>query len=56
MPDWIRVLVIFAIVYAVLMIFRRRRRLGIMHDRSALAKKFKTTPEDIIEIDRRDGE
>jgi hypothetical protein len=51
MPDWIRVLVIFAIVYAILTAFRRRRR-GIMHDRNALAKKFDTTPEDIIEVKR----
>ncbi len=49
MPELARILVIFALVYAVLVVFRMRRR-GIMRDRKSHAKKFKATPEDIIEI------
>ena len=52
MPDWIRYLMIFAISYVIVRVLLGRRRLrpGIMHDRNALAKKFETTPDDIIVI------
>ena len=52
MPDWIRWVnwaAAIAIYFAVSEVFRRRRR-GIMHDRNALAKRFKTTPDDIVEV------
>jgi hypothetical protein len=51
MPDWIRFLVVFAVVFIAVAALKRRRR-GIMHDRDALAKKFNTKPEDIVEVKR----
>jgi hypothetical protein len=37
--------------YALAAYHRKHQRRGIMHDRGALARRFNTTPEDIIEID-----
>jgi hypothetical protein len=54
LPGWIGWLISLAAAIVTVRMFRHVTRRppapGIMHDRNALARKFNTTPEDIIEV------
>jgi hypothetical protein len=57
-PLWfwiVKIIVAAAIVYVIFAAIKRRRR-GIMHDRNALARRFKTTTDDIVEIENHANE